>query len=142
MLVDEQRTGRLGRAALIVLLATSLAGCSTVAGLSGAPRAGYQGNGTYVLSAEQQNLGCRDLLERKSGLQTQLEQLPAAALAQMQQLPTTVANTWGRLVGTEDKGVPALAQYNEAKAEAVAVDQSIRSKGCNASQVETASVPH
>jgi hypothetical protein len=141
MRVDGQRLAPLGRAAFLLLLATSVAGCSTVAGFGGVPRAGYQGDGTYVLNDEQQNLGCRELLERQSGLQTQLQQLPQTAVQQMKQLPTTVANAWGRLVGSEDQGVPALAQYNEAKAESVALDQSIKDKGCNGVPVETASIP-
>ena len=71
-------TVRLGSAALACTLAMSVAGCSTVSGLSGAPRPGYQNDGSYVLSAEQQALGCRELQERQLGLQQQLEALPRA----------------------------------------------------------------
>jgi hypothetical protein len=91
-----------------------------------------------VLSSQEQILGCRELQERQLSLQQQLQALPQKALTQMQELPTTVANAWGRLVGSADKGVPAIAEYNEAKAEAVAVDQSLASKGCGS--VETAAI--
>lgn len=127
------------RAALISALAMSTAGCSTMADLSGAPRPGYQKDGTYVLTAEEQGLGCRDLQERQLGLQEQLEALPAKAVQQMQELPQTVASAWGRLVGSSDQGVPALAEYNEVKAESVALNESLQRKGCGAS-VETASI--
>ncbi|MFA5901788.1 MAG: hypothetical protein WC829_22045 [Hyphomicrobium sp.] len=122
-----------------MLLATSVAGCSTMADLGGLPRAGYQKDGSYVLSSEEQGLGCRELQERQVSLQDQIQQLPSKAVQQMQELPHTVANAWGRLVGSPDKGVPALAEYNEAQAEAVALDQSLHQKGCGTS-VETASI--
>lgn len=128
-----------GKAALPVLLAAGVAGCSTMADLGGVPRPGYQNNGTYVLSAEEQSLGCRELQERQVGLQEQLEQLPSKAVQQMQELPKTVVDAWGRLVGSENQGVPALAEYNEAKAEAVALNESLHAKGCGSS-VETASI--
>ncbi len=128
-----------GKAALPVLLAMSVAGCSTMADLGGIPRPGYQKDGSYVLTAEQQTLGCRELQERQVGLQTQLEQLPSKAVQQMQELPSTVADAWGRLVGSENQGVPALAEYNEAKAESVAVNESLHRKGCGTA-IETASI--
>jgi hypothetical protein len=128
-----------GKAALAALLAVSVAGCSTVASLGGAPRPGYQNDGTYVLTSEEQTLGCRELHERQLGLQEQLQQLPSKAVQQMQELPKTVVDAWGRLVGSEDQGVPALAQYNEAKAESAAVNESLQRKGCGTS-VETAAI--
>jgi hypothetical protein len=131
-------TARVSGAALACTLAMAVGGCSTVSGFSGIPRPGYQNDGSYVLSSEEQGLGCRELQERQLGLQQQLQALPQKALTQMQQLPATVADAWGRLVGSTDKGVPALAEYNEAKAEAAAVDQSLARKGCGG--VETAAI--
>lgn len=130
---------RVQRAALVIALAMSAAGCSTMADLSGVPRPGYQKDGTYVLSAEEQGLGCRELQERQLGLQEQLEALPAKAVQQMQELPQTIAGAWGRLVGASDQGVPALAEYNEVKAESAALNESLQRKGCGTS-VETASI--
>lgn len=135
------QSGLVGKAALAALLAVNVAGCATVADLGGVPRPGYQKDGTYVLSSEEQTLGCRELQERQTGLQEQLQQLPSKAVQQMQELPKTVVDAWGRLVGSEDQGVPALAQYNEAKAEAVAVNDSLQRKGCGSS-VETAAIKH
>jgi hypothetical protein len=91
------------------------------------------------LSAADDARGCRELQERQLSLQQQLEQLPSKAVQQMQELPSTVANAWGRLVGSPDQGVPALAQYNEVKAESVALNDSLARKGCGSS-VETASI--
>ncbi len=105
------------------------------------PRPGYQKDGSYVLSSQEQIAGCRELQERKVGLQQQLEALPAQAVKQMQELPKTVADAWGRLVGSSDQGVPALAEYNEAKAETAALNESMSRKGCGPS-VETAAIKH
>jgi hypothetical protein len=142
MTIGGQTIRRGGAAALPLLMALNVAGCSTVADLGGVPRPGYQNNGSYVLSAEEQSLGCRQLQDRQASLQEQLTALPQKAVAQMQELPTTVSNAWGRLVGSSDQGVPALAEYNEAKAESAAVNASLQQKGCGPA-VETASVkPH
>ena len=138
MAVTWLSTVRLGSAALACRLAMTVAGCSTGSGLSGAPRPGYQKDGSYVLNSEQQSLGCRELQERQLGLQQQLEALPARAVKEMQELPQTVASAWARLVGSPDQGVPALAEYNQAKAESVAVNESLSRKGCTS--VETASI--
>ena len=127
--------------ALACAVTLALGGCATVADLGGVPRPGYQKDGSYVLSAEEQGLGCREMEERQLGLQQQLQQLPGKAMKEMQELPHTVANAWGRLVGSEDQGVPSLAEYNEAKAESAALTESMSRKGCGSS-VETAAIKH
>ena len=131
-------TVRLGSAALACTLSMTVAGCSTISGLGDVPRPGYQKDGSYVLSTEQQSLGCRELQERQLGLQQQLEALPARAVKEMQELPQTVASAWARLVGSPDQGVPALAEYNKAKAESAALNVSLARKACTS--VETASI--
>jgi hypothetical protein len=131
---------RVGSAILVGGLLVLAGGCSTMADLNGIPRPGYQNDGTYVLSAQEQESGCRALQERQLGLQQQLQDLPAKAVQEMQALPTTVVTAWGRLVGSTDQGVPSLAQYNEAKAESAAVSESMTRKGCSA--VDTASLKH
>ena len=130
-------TGRAGRAALSCARALSVAGCSTVSGLSGIPRPGYQGDGSYVMSSEQQALGCRELQARQVGLQERMQQLPEKAVQEMQALPQTVAGAWARLIGS-NKGAPSLAEYNEVKAERAALNESLSRKGCTS--VETASI--
>ncbi len=140
MRADWQPYRRFGTAALPLLLAMSVAGCSTMADLGGIPRPGYQNDGSFVLTAEEQGLGCRELQARKATVQTQLQQLPSKAVEEMQEFPKTVANAWSRLVGSEDQGVPSLAAYNEAKAESAALNESLQRKGCNGTSVETASI--
>jgi hypothetical protein len=116
----------------------ALAACSTVQDLAGIDHPGYQKDGSYVLSSQEQGLGCRALEERSKGLQEQMQELSQRAVQEMQQLPQTVSNAWGRLVGAPDQGVPAVAQYNEARAESAALNETIARKRCNSP--ETASI--
>ena len=124
-------------ACLCALSAVVLGGCSTVQSLSGAPHPGYQQTGNYVLSDQEQGLGCRALQERSVGLQEQMQKLSKSALEQVQELPGTVASAWGRLFGQPGDGVPAIAEYKQAQAESAAVDATMVRKGC---PIETASI--
>ena len=128
---------KLGALAMLCALAAALAGCSTMQGLTGAPHPGYQENGNFVLSDQEQGLGCRALQERSLSLQEQMQKLSKSALEQVQQLPNTVVSAWGRMFGQPGDGVPAIAQYKEAQAESAAVDATMVHKGC---PVETASI--
>jgi len=121
---------RLATLLALCSLAAVLAGCSTMQSLSGAPHPGYQQNGSYVLSDQEQGLGCRALQERSLSLQEQMQKLSKNALEQMQQLPGTVASAWGRMFGAPGDGVPAIAQYKAAEAESAAVDATMVRKGC------------
>jgi hypothetical protein len=56
----------------------------------------------------------------------------------MQQVPGTIASAWGRLFGAPGDGVPAVAKYNETRAEEAALNATLARKGCNTS--ETASI--
>ena len=67
---------------------------------------GLPGDGSYVMSSEQQALGCRELQARQVGLQERMQQLPEKAVQEMQALPQTVAGAWARLIGS-DKGAPS-----------------------------------
>jgi hypothetical protein len=118
--------------------ALALPGCSTVSDLAGMSRPGYQNDGSYVLSAQDEGLGCRALHERSQGLQAQMQALSQRAVEQVQQVPTTISSAWGRLFGAPGDGVPAVAQYNEARAEEAALNATLARKGCSTG--ETASI--
>jgi hypothetical protein len=124
---------------LCALLA-ALGGCASAPEIDGGKRAGYQPDGKYVLSAQEQSLGCRQLQERSLGLREQMQSLSTQAVEEMQELPSTVAAAWGRLIGSPGAGVPAVAEYNEARAESAAVEASLTQKGC--APVDTASIRH
>jgi hypothetical protein len=121
-------------------LALMLSACASMQDLAGIGHPGYQEDGSYVLSSQEQGLGCRALEERSKGLQAQMQTLSEQAVHEMQQVPQTIATAWGRLVGSPDKGVPAVAQYNEARAESAALNATLASKGCD--EVNTASIKH
>jgi hypothetical protein len=67
-----------------------------------------------------------------------MQALSARAVAEMQQVPGTIATAWGRLFGAPGDGIPAVAQYNEARAEEAALNATLTRKGC--STAETASI--
>ncbi len=123
----------------ICALALSLSACASMQELAGLPHPGIQNDGTYVMTAQEQDLGCRALEERSKGLQEQMQELSQQAMKEMQQVPQTVANAWGRLFGDPGDGVPAVAQYNAARAESAALDATLARKGCP-SDVNTASI--
>jgi len=130
MAAFRRATNRMRFAVPLCAVAFALIGCSTVQDLTGAPHAGFQGDGSYVLTAQEQGRGCHELQERSQSLQQQMQALSAAAFQQMQEAPQTVAQAWGRLFGSAGSGVPALADYNEARAESVALNQTLAQKGC------------
>jgi hypothetical protein len=107
--------------------------------LAGISRPGYQKDGTYVLTSNEEGMGCRALKERSQGLQEQMQALSERAVQEMQQVPQTIANAWDRLVGSPGKGVPAVAQYNEARAESAALHATLARKGCSGTDT-TASI--
>jgi hypothetical protein len=107
--------------------------------LAGIERPGYQKDGRYVLTAQEQGLACRALEERSKGLQEQMQELSQRAVKQMQEVPHTIANAWDRLIGSPGEGVPAVTEYNEARAEAAALDATFARKGC-ANGMNTASI--
>jgi hypothetical protein len=117
-------------ASLLVLGAVALSGCSTTQGLSGLEQPGYQKDGSYVLTTQEQGMGCRELQERSLGLQEQMQKLSVSALKQVQEVPNTVAAAWGRMFGDPGDGVPAIAQYKEAQAESAALNATLTRKGC------------
>lgn len=121
-------------------LAVLLSGCASVHDLSGIERPGYQGDGTYVLSAREQEMDCRQLQKRSQGLQDQMLELSQRAVQEVQQVPTTIANAWGRMFGDPGDGLPSVAEYNEARAETAALNETLARKGCSASSIETATI--
>jgi hypothetical protein len=122
----------------ICALALALTACSTMQDLAGVPHPGHQSNGNYVLSSQEQGLGCRALQERSQGLQAQMQALSERAVKEMQEVPNTIATAWGRLFGAPGEGVPAVAEYNEARAETAALNATLARKGCNG--MDTASI--
>jgi hypothetical protein len=108
-----------------------MAGCSMSQDLLGAPHSGIQKDGSYLMSEQEQGMGCRALQDRAAGLQQHMQTLSVQAVEQMQQVPGTVVSGWQRLVGNPGDGVPAIAEYKDAQAETVALNRTISSKGCN-----------
>ena len=98
--------------------------------MAGVPRAGYQPSGSYVLSAEDQRLDCRRLRERSDSLLDQLKALPLRAAEEIKEAPATVALFVGRAIGDSKSGVAAVAEFDQGRAEATALNEAMSQKGC------------
>jgi hypothetical protein len=133
---------RLAAIVSICALGCALSACATMQDINGGPRAGYQKDGRYLLTSQEQGLGCRELQERSRGLQAQMQELSQRAVHEMQQVPTTISNAWGRMFGDPGEGVPAVEEYNQARAESAALDTTLTQKGCNGNGIDTASIKH
>ena len=131
---------RLGAVVSICALACALSACATMQDITGSSGAGYQKDGRYVLTSQEQGLGCRELQERSRGLQAQMQELSERAVHEMQQVPTTISNAWGRMFGDPGEGVPAVQEYNQARAESAALNTTLAQKGCNGNGMDTASI--
>jgi hypothetical protein len=132
---------RLLTGAALGTLAAWLGGCSMSQDLLNAPHYGYQADGSYVLSQQEEGAGCRELQDRTLGLQERMQQLSVQAVDQMQQLPGTVVAGWQRLVGAPGDGVPAIAEYKQAHAQSEAVGRAMVRKGCNGTTTASVAVP-
>lgn len=98
-----------------------LAGCASVQDMAGIPRTGYQSDGTYVVSAEDEKLACRQIVDRLAFLDRQLEAFPEQAALERQSNPRTVGSALGRMFGGSDEGLKATKEYQRAKAESDAL---------------------
>lgn len=105
-------------------------GCSTLTDVAGLPRAGYQPTGSYVLSAEEQRFDCRRLRERSESLLDQLKSLPIRAAEELKEAPATMAQFVGRAFGNSNTGVAAVAEFDQGRAEAAALNDAMSQKGC------------
>ncbi len=119
-----------------LLLALAVAGCSTLQEIAGTQHTGYQSNGTYVLSAQEQKGGCRQLRERSDGLIAQMQALPARAVQEIQNAPSNIAALWSRAFGGGGDGLEAVDKYDRSHAEAVALNAELDKKGCGSTNID------
>jgi hypothetical protein len=119
-----------------LLLALAVAGCSTLQDFAGVEHAGYQSNGTYVLSAQDKELGCRHLQERSDGLIEKMQALPALAAQEIQNAPSNIAALFNRAFGGSGDGLKAVNDYDRSHAEASALNAQLAEKGCGSTDID------
>ncbi|MGE0024385.1 MAG: hypothetical protein AB7S70_12225 [Hyphomicrobium sp.] len=107
-----------------------LGGCATMQDFAGIPRTGYQGDGTYVVSPQEEGLACRQIKERLEILTRKLQILPAEAAYERETTPATVGSAIGRMFGGKDDGLKATDDYKRAQAESDALKALIARKQC------------
>lgn len=119
-----------------MLLALAATGCSTLQDFAGVQHAGYQSNGTYVLSAQDKELGCGHLQERSDGLIEQMKALPALAAKEIKNAPSNIAALFNRTFGGSGDGLKAVNDYDRSHAEAAALNAHLTEKGCGSTDVD------
>lgn len=107
-----------------------LGGCASVMDITGTPRAGFQANGTYVVSPEEEKLACRQVKDRLELLSRQMQVLPQEAALERENTPVTVGSALGRVFGGPDGGLKATSQYQRAQAESDALKALLAKKQC------------
>lgn len=128
MLLHAARIGA-GIAVLLGLVA-GLSGCATMLDVAGVERAGHQSDGTYVVSAEEERLACRQIRERLDVLGREIAALPAQAAEEKQSGPRTVGAAFGRMFGGPGSGLQSVDSYRKATAENDALYALYVRKGC------------
>jgi hypothetical protein len=96
----------------------------------GVSPAGYQANGTYVVSAEEEKMPCRQIKERLDLLSGQIKMLPARAAVEESSQPTTVGSALGRMFGGPGGGLTATTEFQRATAESDALNGLLLKKQC------------
>jgi hypothetical protein len=84
-------------------------------------------NATYALSVKEAGLDCQHLQERSITLKDQMD---AQALEVMQWEPQTLSSSLNRLLGIPGAEAPEIADFNELRAESLAIDSARAQKGC------------
>jgi hypothetical protein len=98
--------------------------------LTGVPPAGYQPNGTYVVSADEEKMACRQIKDRLDLLSVQIKALPTRAALEEGSEPATVGSALGRMFGGPGGGLKATSDFQRATAESDALNQLLVKKQC------------
>jgi hypothetical protein len=108
----------------------ALGGCASMQDLAGIPRAGYQPDGTYLVSEDEEKLACRQIKDRLDILSLQIKSLPARAAVEERSRPTTVGAALGRMFGGPGDGLKATSDFQRATAESDALHALAAKKQC------------
>lgn len=117
-------------AACLIALCSALPGCASVQDFAGISRAGYQPDGSYIVSSDEEKLACRQIGERLEMLSRQMQTLPQQAALEKQTAPMTVGSAFGRVFGGPDGGLKATTDFQRAKAESDALKSLAAKKQC------------
>jgi len=128
-MLSDSAKGRWSRMLALGALCV-LGGCASMQDFVGIPRTGYQSDGTYVVSAEEAALACRQIEDRLAFLDRQIAAYPVQAAAERQSQPSTVGSALGRMFGTSDDGLKAAKDFQRARAESDALKELLVRKQC------------
>ena len=106
------------------------AGCSSLPNNVGTKVPAPELSATYALSLKEAGLDCQHLQERSVALKDQMDVIAGQALEVMQWEPQTIASSFNRLLGFPGAEAPEIADFNELRAESLAIDRARAQKGC------------
>lgn len=121
------------RKALVLLtlsISTAFAGCSSLPNNVGAKAPGPELSATYALSVKEAGLDCQHLQERSVALKDQMDAIAGRALEVMEWEPQTLSSSLNRLLGFPGAEAREIADFNELRAESLAIDSARAQKGC------------
>ena len=111
------------RRTALVLGALALGGCaSTIVGL--------QTDGTYVLEKTEHTQSCDSMSRNFTERVEILKMLPEKAKLERQEVPDTAVSMLSRWMGSGNKGLAAVTQYDRERAHAHALQRAMHEKKC------------
>lgn len=116
--------------ALALVASGGLGGCAALQDAAGVPRSGYQQDGTYVVSAEEEKLACRQIRDRLNTLNGVIQAAPEKAALEEQARPRTVGSALGRMFGGPGAGLKTTTEVQRANAESDALTHLFARKQC------------
>ena len=118
------------RWAIIAGALLALGGCASVQDFAGIPRTGFQADGSYVVSEEDEKMPCRQIKERLDILSRQIKILPEMAAYERENTPSTVGSALGRMFGGPGAGLKSTKDFQRATAESDALNALLIKKQC------------
>ena len=114
----------------IAAVMVTAGGCAAVHDMAGGPRNCHQKDCTYIATAEDEGLACRQIRDRLEVLSRQLKMLPQKAAIEEKSRPSTVTAAFGRVFGQPGDGLSATGEYQKASAETDALNALLVKKQC------------
>lgn len=105
-----------------VVVASAMGGCGQI------PVSGEGARSGYVLTPEEQSLGCRQLKDRLDQLMSDAKALPRRIAFKDNFTPTNVADFYARATKTPDERL--ADNYDKVRVEIAAFSRAHREKGC------------
>lgn len=117
-------------------MALLLSGCATGPIVGALPATGYQADGSYVATPEDERLSCNLLGERLKAIAVSMEGQVAQARSAAAAPPATLVLVMARMSGRPGDGTAFLDRYRRDETQAIALTKLARDKRCDIADAE------